>query len=356
MSGETGEMLAAIVAAINGDPAFRALLAADPAAAFRAYGLAVPPDCPALTAQPGAGPVSLATTQVVPAHAGRQRAESTEMLLLAIGARPLLLVHLPVPDAPALAAWAHDLGFHVLGAPFEFVPVADTGKNGYSNLAGVQRPAAGDPRAWRGVLVSPSRHQLLLAWLALHQGWDELLGLLLGYPPCCTRAFAERWPVATAVAGGDPGVMLARASACDGIAGPFDARLNIFARYFGFELIQHFPCRFDCAATAAMARAQLALMAAHDEPRARQLARHLRAPTFVSDDGTVALFPGGLIDGPSIAYDSANIVGGSTLAPALHGAKLLRRGRRGHWTAGDTELAGVLVQFTADADLEGMAA
>ena len=105
-----------------------------------------------------------------------------------------------------------------------------------------------------------SVQELRSAWLA--QDHDRI-GRLLGYPPCCTQAFCERYATGDF---GDPiwPTTIASRPAKEG----FERRVeieagspscNIFWRSFGIRSIPHMPCRFDCAATAELSRSFLDL-------------------------------------------------------------------------------------------------
>jgi hypothetical protein len=97
--------------------------------------------------------------------------------------------------------------------------------------------------------------ELRSAWLAQDH---NSTGRLLGYPPCCTQAFVERyangnftdpiWPTSSASSPAKEGFerqldIDAGAPSC-----------NIFWRSLGIRSVPHLPCRFDCEATAQLSR------------------------------------------------------------------------------------------------------
>lgn len=174
-----------------------------------------------------------------------------ELRLVRLGARPLALWHGPEAGVGHWAAWARARGLVAWPSAHEFMPLPEADRAGYANLARQWRPAVAGSGAWRGLLVGPAAPQVALAWLALQCGWDELLGRLLGYPPCCASAFARRWPIAQRQYGGDPACML---MAEGGHAAQLPWRLNVHARVLGPTLIDWFPCRADCPASLQLAQ------------------------------------------------------------------------------------------------------
>jgi hypothetical protein len=100
-----------------------------------------------------------------------------------------------------------------------------------------------------------SVQELRTAWLAQdHDG----IGRLLGYPPCCTQAFCERYATGDF---GDPiwPTTIASSPAKEGFERRVDIETgspscNIFWRSLGIRSVPHLPCRFDCEATAALSR------------------------------------------------------------------------------------------------------
>ena len=117
------------------------------------------------------------------------------------------------------------------------------GNYGYSNAA--VKAKLGAPFQYRLVVGTPavvSRFQ---------EAWDgadqDVIGELLGYPPCCRRFFEEvwvqrqmrdtTWPMAVRTAGGASTGERVR------VAGPPHA--NILWRWMGVRLAFHLPCRLE---------------------------------------------------------------------------------------------------------------
>lgn len=231
--------------------------------------------------------------------------------LLAAGAKPLALIHGDEQSLAALGSWARSRGYFAVLGPHEFLPRDDSHKGGYSNSmeqVGSARPGSG---AWRGLLVAADEQTVLMAWLCQLFDWETLLGRLLGYPDCCCDAFARRWPTACMHHEGDVGITLLaeskpEAGSSAGIR-HLDWTVNIFARYFGWEIIQHFPCSWDCGATAAMARRYFSVLSRYWPGEGEVLMQHLSAPLLIMPGRGYALFPGARVveekKGTSLCYD-----------------------------------------------------
>lgn len=284
--------LDALLRELRTDPTLRRRLQGDAPAVFAERGFSadrIPANLP--PARPG--DLLLTHRQLFGLSPAAPLADpALELRLLAYGLKPLVLWHGQDDDLRATLAWGEARGFTALLSAHEWDRGVDEGKGGYSNLASNLRRARGSASAWRSLLVGADEDATVLAWLALALGWDELLGRLLGYPVCCTKAFPRRWAKAVASHQGD----LVAACIDESGPGPHDWRVNNLGRYFGAELIQHFPCRFGCTASrdlAALAEATLAAWEPETHSRARAV---LDAPVLYAEADGVAVLPGAEVE------------------------------------------------------------
>ena len=185
--------LDAFLREVRVDPSLRRRLRSDAPSAFAERGFATA-DLPAALPASRNADVLLTHGQLFGVAPAAPLAEpGLELRLLAYGLKPLVLVHGLEAELQATMAWAESRGFTALLAADEWDRGSDDGKGGYSNLAtGLRRARAGSG-AWRSILVGADEDHVMLGWLALTLGWDEMLGRLLGYPACCATAFARRW-------------------------------------------------------------------------------------------------------------------------------------------------------------------
>jgi hypothetical protein len=277
-----------------------------------------------------------------------------ELRLLIYGARPAVLIPGPEQELVRLLRWAERSSLCALLSPGEWRSLPDTGKGGYSNRTGsVQRARAGSG-ASRMLVVSSDENRALLIWCCLALGWDGLLGRLLGYPGCCGDAFVERWAEAAESHQGDLAVPSLRASG----SAPYGWRANNLARYLGWELIQHFPCRYDCEATQELGRIYERVLLRHEPQYAAELQRVLTWPVLYTEKDGVALLPFARVeevdsglrvhcDGrPVPVTDPAGELARALAAPAVIEAPAGGGGFR----IGGRGFPGELVRFTADVD------
>lgn len=281
----------------------------------------------------------------------------SQLRLLLAGAKPLVLMHGDERNLTALANWARERSYFTLLGPHQFLPQHDSRKGGYSNrMASVSSAQAGSG-AWRGLLISPDEQTVLMAWLCLLFGWEKFLGRLLGYPRCCCEAFEDRWPTASSFHEGDMGLMLLSQSGPETGKGirKLDWTANIFARYFGWEIIQHFPCSWDCAATASLARRYFSVLSHYWPEDMRQIRRYLSSPLLVTASHGYGLFPGGKLiskkDGPCLTYDPGLVqtIGmEDALAKEIMSSSSMTRGKNGGWRIAGRDVPGWLLGFGID--------
>jgi hypothetical protein len=293
--GSANSLLGFVTAAYL-DVDFRAALWSQPSAALRRFGYEAgdgkslrPPDKNvSLTIDDDTlfGPTHWRTW-----HASDPILATTEVRLLAAGAKPMVLVHGAEPALTAVGAWARTQGYAALLSPFQFEPEADAALGRYSNCASALAPAIAGSGQWRGLLLSPDTAVAELAWLCLLFGWDALLGKLLGYPNCCADAFARDWPRARTEFRGDPALMWLALHDRQDVALDLPWETNVYARYFGHELVQHFPCTPHCAATRSLARRNMSALQLYWPDAALALLSALQAPIMMHDEWT-GLFPG----------------------------------------------------------------
>lgn len=278
--------------------------------------------------------------------------QRTELRLLLAGAKPLCLIHGPEGELVGLGAYLRERGYTALLTPYQFDPLPSEGIGTYSNLMSAPGPAVAGSGQWRGLLVSADCQTACLAWLSLLFEWSHLLGALLGYPTCCVNAFNQRWPTAQRRYGGDPGIMLLAAQERAYIENVSWAS-NIFARYAGYELVQHFPCALDCGETERLAqRHATALQHFWPEACAALLSR-IAAPVLVCPGHGITLFPTARIDtagdGVQMSYAPSDVVHAnpeSALSRAIDSTSAMSTDANGAWRISTTAWSGWLLNFS----------
>lgn len=294
-------LLQARLRAWRAEPAARRRTLAEPLAAF---GLA---ERPKIEAAPAAGEgARRAPPEAFPEGVsgllvfGRDEAAPgafppppLEARLTALGLRPAALLHGPEPLLKAWLRWGEDRRLWGLLSAQEWSLKADEGKGGYSNLAPGLRPALPGSGAMRSLILAPDPERAVLGWMAVALGWDDVVGEVLGFPACCRAFFKAKWPEAVAQHQGDLVPLMLEATRAAGDFGPYDWRLNLFARYFGAELLSHFPCTLRCAESLKLARRFEAGLKRAEPETAARLEGLMRGLVLYTERGGVALAPQG---------------------------------------------------------------
>jgi hypothetical protein len=222
-----------------------------------------------------------------------------DVRLLIYGARELALVHVQQVEAEQLVSWACSRGFPAALSPRAFTPRRDDTKAGFADLAETTwaaAPGAVPPGAWRGALVGATWDAVILGWLALAFGWDEYLGVLLGYPRCCATSFAARWRTAVADHAGDLALATALDAPGEALEHALPWQTNAFARYTGPSILAHFPCTLECEATVDVVDRAAATLELHEPALATELQARLEAPVVATPRDGVFVFPGAAVD------------------------------------------------------------
>lgn len=231
-----------------------------------------------------------------------------EVRLVLYGLKPLALVHGSEASMSALARYLRNFGMVALLSPDQFEPAVDPEKGGYSNLAVERSPARAGSGKWRGLLISADSKRAMLGWFCLLFGWDEFLGGLMGYPACCTGAFVEGWSEAQKRWNGDPAMELLQRHARTDRVATYHWSVNVFARYFGYHIIEHFPCSLNCPGTRDLAERLYAGLLRVEEEYARMLRDRLSC-VVASSEAAVVLLPGAQVSGSEVIYDAERMIG-----------------------------------------------
>lgn len=272
-----------------------------------------------------------------------------ELRLLSYGVKPLALLHGSESELSGWLAWAERRKLTAILSGYQWRPQQDQGKGGYSNLTDGHQPAEAGSGAWRSLVVSADEDRAILGWLCLQFGWDRLLGQLLGYPECCVDAFDQRWPEAVHDHQGDLAPLTLAASG----ASPFDWRSNIFARYFGVALIQHFPCQFQCQNTLAIAARAAWALEQYEPEQFITFRALLQTPLLYTEEQGVVLLRGGRVreygKDLELDYTAENLLSTELTSPVVQalnrGATVRSRAGQNSFYIGEQAFEGQLAWF-----------
>lgn len=138
------------------------------------------------------------------------------------------------------------------------------------------------------------------------------VGTGLGYPPCCTRAYAHH-----DVAGHNHPYQAWRATGVPSVL------CNSVLRLSGLSWAAHLPCRYDCAATMSAAAAVRTEMRRHSRELADVIDELAARPFLVIGEHEAFCFIGVAADESTIVYD------GVAMAPSLQPNTALFEALRG---------------------------
>lgn len=316
------------VRAVQSDPTFRRTLRSRPADALAQHHLDGSSAPVGLTVDHANVDLLINAAQLFGlTSAGHMADPPLELRLVAYGAKPAALVHGAEADLTSMIDWAERRGMAAILGPYEWDHQSDDGKGGYTNVSDFQRRARAGSHAMRSAVIAADEDRAVLAWACLAFNWDDFLGILLGYPTCCVAAFDERWQFACEHHQGDLAAPTLMASG----APPYDWRVNIFGRYFGSEIIQHFPCRLDCDATLMQAARTSRILETFEPGLVADLRNVLCAPAIYTERDGVALLPGGRVsreNGATVIVYDADLAfltdpAGALARPVWRGSRVL---------------------------------
>lgn len=192
--------------------------------------------------------------------------DSPEWIAFETGLKPAIRVVLP--DAAALAPLAREArargwGFYSPERPLRFSDY--TQRVGYIARSDAGARALADAEAPEGA----DGERVALGGAVP----NALVGRLLGYPPCCTEAFARRIELGVTLC---PDGSLAHEDyaaaqwAARDVSRPLATLNNLLSDRGSPRLVTFFPCRYDCAAARSYAQSLLDALAQRSPDQARR--------------------------------------------------------------------------------------
>jgi len=272
------------------------------------------------------------------------------MRLVLYGARPMALIHGRADYLAGLLRWAEQSGLYGIFSPTAFDLSPEDGKGDYNNLALNPHAFTGESTDVSGaILVASDLNRATLGYLAMLFGWDEYLGRLLGYPECCANSFTKRWPQAVEQYQGDVAAILAIESKAD-LNTSFDHHLNIYGRYFGCELLSHFPCSFNCQHSIQQAKQIASILTVLEPDYMKSVERFLDCLVLFTPTNGITLFIGAKRGTNNeqwlVSADNIKTTNPDALPGKLKGNITLKRSSTGVDING-YELNGTLLNFSA---------
>lgn len=206
----------------------------------------------------------------------------------------------------AVAEWCRCQGLVARECPERFSVQPEPAKGGYSNVA--RSVGATCEPAHRRLMVARDAASADLA-VALRLD-DHAFALLLGYPSCCIDFYLKWFPQRFA-------------SGNDYVApsitelGKYSYLNNSLLRYFGLNLISHFPCSLTCGQTRAASKRKFDALRMHCTELARAVERHLRSMVLYTEEAGIAYATEYVTTGRAVTVRHSYAIPGTALDELL---------------------------------------
>jgi len=154
------------------------------------------------------------------------------------------------------------------------------------------------------------------AKLLEQDGKHKELGILLGYPECCSAFFEKHFPGQSRHSNDFTLLSLGNSSGFQ-----FPWQMNICARHFDISLLSHFPCSFQCAPSLEIAKRNCSLLSEHDINLAMQFESDMKAAVIYTDTQGVVLLKNPNFEGSRLIYGGIKATQDNQLSNFLRSAE-----------------------------------
>jgi len=171
-----------------------------------------------------------------------------EIILVHGGVKPSTRITLSGSQLKSFQEFSREYGLYITESDHKVIAKGDTGKGGWKNkVLGIvdKNSKEGDPSYY----IARSKEMVDEAKDAEFLDSNKF-GQSLGYPKCCQEFFKQYF-------------ILANKKQCDFVLYtlsetkedyPYDFYNNYASRYFGYSLLSHFPCSFNCKESSNLAK------------------------------------------------------------------------------------------------------
>lgn len=189
--------------------------------------------------------------------------EAQECMLLRMNIKPGTRIVIPANTAFSCVQYASKIGLFAVPSAFLFRTIPIDAHSTYSDEVAVVESESLEPDV--SVFLYLGR-DILTIWKlwALEALQDHIeLGLALGYPRCCAKAYIKQSKK-------ELGSKVCRRPILT----------NQYTHFFGYQIISHDPCRIDCPASLKIAQEYLHALQKISPASAKKLVQVLSAPVF----------------------------------------------------------------------------
>jgi len=162
---------------------------------------------------------------------------------------------------------------------------------------GVKVAVDSDEKGYFFVYVSKDREKAEKAKELENDGKHKELGVILGYPFCCSEFFEKHFSEESKR---QNDFTLAALKDSDGFKFPFYT--NVASRHFDVNLLNHFPCNFNCEMSIELAKRHLEVVKSHDKEAGEIIEGMLKGAVIYTESNGVFLLRYPKLEGSKLHY------------------------------------------------------
>ncbi len=218
----------------------------------------------------------------------KSKIKSLEILYVVENIKPVARIMIVEKDLEQVENWCAKNNLYIENADFK-VSMLDAHKK-FSNKGTIS------DKGFLVLYISKERQKAKYA-KEYEQNQDHIsLGMMLGYPECCCKFFAENIEKESK-RNNDFIVPITKNT----ISMENLAELNILSTYFDHALISHFPHKFDCPASLILAGKHLAIIQKYSKAIAKNYTSMLKCIAIYTPESVNLLY--GRLDGRLFYYE-----------------------------------------------------
>ena len=207
------------------------------------------------------------------------KTKALEILYLLEGLKPVVRHGFYEAELPKIEEFCRENSLSLEKSPYKVV-IVDVNEGGYSNK-GIKVKTEDKRQGMLFIYISKDEAKAVLAGRYEDEGNHKELGLLLGYPLCCTDFFVKHKDEQS-IAKNDYIEPILKNSQGD----IFPFYTNIFKKNFDITLLNHFPCSLKCENSIELAKKHLEIIRKHDSKLAEYFVNRLKCKINV-DKGLI---------------------------------------------------------------------
>jgi len=206
--------------------------------------------------------------------------KSLEILYLLEGVKPVARIMVKEDEQDVFGFFKENKLNYVLS---DFKVVKEDKEKEYSDK-GVKVMVDSKEKGYFFVYVSKDKEKAEKAKQLEKEGKHKELGILLGYPECCAEFFEKHFEEESKK---QNDYTLAALKDSGGFKFPFYT--NIASRHFDVNLLNHFPCNFNCKASIELAKKHLDVVRKEDKEAAEIIEGMLKGGILYTETNGVFL-------------------------------------------------------------------